>query len=241
MSTSHKSNPQPIDETEKNIVRYLRDNPDFFERHLDLLANMILPHDHQGAVSLVERQVQILREQKQQQKKRLNMLITNAQANEKLSKQINKLILDLLDSQNLDDVLDIVQSRLSRDFNADTVVVRLFNTGHPALAARPDVIDWSEPFMGAFEKIIKDRRPACGQLKHGQLESLFNDEAGQIASAALIPLVESETSKTCYGMLAIGSHERDRFRAEMGTMFLSQIGHILARVLKRTLEVHGNR
>ena len=238
MSTPHKTNKPVIDESEKSIVRFLRDNPDFFERHLDLLADMILPHDHQGAISLVERQVQILREQKDAHKKRLNTLIANAKTNEKLSTQIHQLILTLLDSQNLDDVLDIVQTRLSKDFNADTVVVRLFNTGHPSLPARPDVIDWSEPVMGAFEKIIKERRPACGQLKHGQLESLFSDEAGQIASAALIPLVESEQSKTCYGMLAIGSHERDRFRADMGTLFLTQIGNILARVLKRTLDTN---
>ncbi len=236
MSTSHKTNKPIIDESEKSIVRFLRDNPDFFERHLDLLADMILPHDHQGAVSLVERQVQILREQRNTYKKRLNTLVTNAQVNEKLSAQINQLILALLDSRSLDDVLDIVQTRLSKDFNADTVVVRLFNTGHPSLPAHPDVIDWSEPVMGAFEKIIKERRPACGQLKPGQLESLFSDEAGQIASAALIPLVENEQSKTCYGMLAIGSHQRDRFRADMGTLFLSQIGNILARVLKRTLD-----
>jgi len=236
MSTQHNTNKPLIDDTEKSVVKYLRDNPDFFERHKDLLAGMILPHEHQGAVSLVERQVQILREQKESHKKRLTTLIANAQTNEKLNAQINQLILSLLDATDLDHVLDIVQTRLSKDFNADTVVVRLFNTGHPSLAARPEVIDWSEPALGAFEKIIKERRPACGQLKHGQLESLFSDDAGQIASAALIPLVESENSKTCYGMLAIGSHERERFRADMGTMFLSQIGNILARVLKRTLE-----
>jgi len=236
MSTQHNTNKPLIDDTEKSIVKFLRDNPDFFERHKDLLAGMILPHEHQGAVSLVERQVQILREQKDAHKKRLNTLIANAQVNEKLNTQINQLILALLDAKNLDDVLGIVQTRLSKDFDADTVVVRLFNTGHPTLAAHPDVIDWSEPALGAFEKIIKERRPACGQLKHGQLESLFDDDAEQIASAALIPLVESENSTTCYGMLAIGSYQRERFRADMGTMFLAQIGNILARVLKRTLE-----
>ena len=236
MSTQPKSNNAPIDETEKSIVRYLRDNPDFFERHLDLLADMILPHSEHGAVSLIERQVQILREQREATKKKLTTLIKNAEVNEKLSEQINQLILALLDAQDLDDVLDIVQTRLSKDFNADTVVVRLFNTGHPVLAARPEIVDWSEPVLGAFEKIIKERRPACGRLKPGQLESLFSDDAGHIGSAALIPLVESENAKTCYGMLAIGSHEQDRFRADMGTHFLAQIGKILARVLKRTLE-----
>lgn len=237
MSTQYKTNKAPVDEIEKTVVKYLRDHPEFFEAHLDLLADMILPHERHGAVSLVERQVQILREQKDDAKKKLNNLVTHARTNEKLSSQINQLILALLDATDLDSVLEIVQNRLSKDFNADTVVVRLFNTGqHPALANHPDVVDWSEPALGAFEKIIKERRPACGHLKPGQLESLFSDEAGQIASAALIPLVEDEHSRTCYGMLAIGSHERDRFRADMGTLFLSQIGHILARVLKRTLE-----
>lgn len=236
MTTQHKTNKPPMDDQEKSVVKYLRDNPDFFERHLDLLADMILPHSEQGAVSLIERQVQILREQKDAARKKLNTLVQHAEANEKLSGQINQLILALLDAKDLDDVLDIVQTRLSKDFNADTVVVRLFNTGHPAMTSRPDIVDWSEPVMGAFEKIIKERRPACGRLKPGQLESLFSDEAGHIGSAALIPLVENENSKACYGMLAIGSHEQERFRADMGTLFLSQIGKILARVLKRTLE-----
>lgn len=236
MTTQHKSNQAVSSDEEKAVVKFLRDNPEFFERHLDLLADMVLPHAQHGAVSLIERQVQILREQKDAHKKKLHALIQNAQINERLSNHINALILALLDADNLDDILDIVMSRLSKDFEADTVVIRLFNTGHPTLNARPDIIDWSEPALGAFEKIIRDRRPVCGQLKHGQLESLFSDEAGQIASAALIPLLESERSNTCYGMLAIGSHNRDRFRADMGTLFLAQIGKILARVIKRALE-----
>lgn len=236
MTTQHKPNKPVISDEEKSVVKFLRDNPGFFERHLDLLADMTLPHEQHGTISLIERQVQILREQKNSHKKKLQTLIQNAQINERLSDHINSLILALLDAKSLDDILDIVQTRLSKDFEADTVVIRLFNTGHPTLSARPDIIDWSEPVLGAFEKIIRERRPVCGQLKHGQLESLFSDEAGQIASAALIPLLESERSNTCYGMLAIGSHDRDRFRADMGTLFLAQIGKILARVIKRALE-----
>lgn len=236
MTTQHnKTNKPLLDENEKTVVKYLRDNPDFFERHMDLLADMTLPHDS-GAISLIERQVQILREQKDASKKKLNTLIHNAQINERLSERISNFILALLDAADLDEVLDIVQTRLTKDFDADTVVVRLFDTGHPAMAARPEIVDWSEPVMGAFEKVIKDKKPVCGRLKHGQLESLFSDEAGQVASAALIPLVASEDSTTCYGLLAIGSQQSDRFRADMGTLFLSQIGKILSRVLKQKLE-----
>lgn len=237
MTTQYNKSKRPIiSDEEKSVVKYLRDNPDFFERHLDLLADMTLPHERSGAVSLVERQVQILREQKDAHKKKLNQLIQNAQLNEKLSERISKLILALLDAVSLDEILDMIHTRLTTDFDADAVVVRLFDNGHPAMATHPDLVDWSEPVMGAFEKVIRDRRPVCGRLKHGQLESLFSDESGHISSAALIPLVENEDSKTCYGLLAIGSHDAERFRADMGTLFLSQIGQILSRVLKRMLE-----
>jgi len=76
----------------------------------------------------------------------------------------------------------------------------------------------------------------CGTLKPGQLDALFAAEADDIASAALIPLVESASSRKCYGLLAIGSQDRNRFRADMGTVFLSQLGKILSRVLKKHLE-----
>jgi hypothetical protein len=236
MSNPYKPNPIDDAERERQVSKFLRDNPDFFTRHPDLLADMRLPHSTGGAISLIEKQVAILREQKDNHKQQLQTLIQNAQFNERLNEHINQLTLALLDATSLDGVLDIVQTRLSKDFAADAVVIRLFNTGHPALSARPEIVDWGEPALGAFEKIIRERRPVCGRLQPGQLESLFNDEAGHIASCALMPLVESENSRTCYGMLAIGSHERDRFRADMGTLFLTQLGKILTRVLIRNLK-----
>ncbi len=236
MSSPYKPNPTDDAEHERQVSKFLRDTPDFFSRHPELLADLYLPHSTGGAISLIEKQVAILREQKDEHKQKLQTLIKNAQFNERLNEHINQLTLALLDATSLDEVLNIVQTRLSKDFAADAVVIRLFNTGHPLLSAQPEIVDWSEPALGAFEKIIRERRPVCGRLQPGQLESLFNDEAGHIASCALMPLVESENSHTCYGMLAIGSHERDRFRADMGTVFLAQLGKILTRVLIRYLK-----
>ena len=48
---------------EETVARYLQLNPDFFERHQPLLARLRLPHARTGAtISLVERQVEVLRE-----------------------------------------------------------------------------------------------------------------------------------------------------------------------------------
>ncbi|MDH5396129.1 MAG: DUF484 family protein, partial [Gammaproteobacteria bacterium] len=75
---------------EHEIVRYLRDHPAFFEEHQDLLAGMVLTHKTGPAVSLIERQVQILREQKDEQKRKLQTLISTAQNNEKLNNNVNR-------------------------------------------------------------------------------------------------------------------------------------------------------
>ncbi|MDY6978860.1 MAG: DUF484 family protein [Pseudomonadota bacterium] len=231
--SNRQENPITVDkEFEREIVRYLRDNPDFFERHLDLLADMLLPHQPQGAVSLIERQVTVLRDQKQELKQRLQQLTDYARQNEDLSSRLNKLILDLLDADDFESLLNLIQQRLKSDFEADAVVIRLFNSGAPALKAHPDLMDWSEPALGAFEKVIDGRKPVCGSLKPGQLDALFNDYADVVRSAALIPLVESESSKQCVGLLAIGSEDPQRFRANMGTLFLSHLSHVLTRILK---------
>jgi uncharacterized protein YigA (DUF484 family) len=238
MSSSQENTLSLDKEFEREIVRYLRDNPDFFERHLDLLADMLLPHQPQGAVSLIERQVSVLRDQKHDLKHRLQQLTDHARQNEDLSTRLNKLILDLLDADDFDDLLTLIQERLKSDFDADAVVIRLFNNSNaPALKAHPDIMDWSEPAMGAFEKVIDGRKPVCGSLKPGQLDALFSDYADAVRSAALIPLVQSESSKQCVGLLAIGSQDPQRFRANMGTLFLSHLSHVLTRILKLHLGV----
>ena len=221
---------------ERTIVRYLRDHPGFFEQHLDLLADMILPHVHGGTVSLVERQVSVLRDQKEQYRQQLQRLLSHAEKNEKLSGHFNELVLALLDTRDLAQVIDIINMRLRQDFEAEAVSLRLFNTDHPQLRSRPEMVDWSEPALGVFEKVISGRRPVCGSLPPVQVEALFGDAAEGIQSAALIPLLLNEQSKKCYGLLAIGSHDAGRFRADMGTLFLSHLGKVLSRVLSQHLE-----
>jgi len=233
--SSQKTPDNDNKEFERQMVRYLRDRPGFFQQHMDLLADMILPHDTGHAVSLIERQVSVLRDQRNEARKKLQQLIVNAQHNEQLNNHVNALILDLLDASSLEAVINTVKSRLAEDLNAEAVVVRLFNTGHPSMKESPELVDWSEPMLGAFEKVIQGRRPVCGSLKPGQLDALFEDQSDNIASAALIPLVESSSSQKCYGMLAIGSPDRKRFRADMGTVFLAQFGKVFTKVLKSHL------
>ena len=217
-------------DVEKNTVRYLRDNPDFFERHLDLLADMVLPHESGKAVSLVERQVSILREQKEEHKQKLQQLITNAQQNEQLINKLNRLILDMMDTKSLDQLLKLAQHRLGADFSADEVIIRLLSS-----KVKADNASWSSEELSAFDKVIEKRKPVCGRLTNEQMQSLFNGSADTIQSAALMPLVINEDSKQCLGLVAIGSKDAARFSADMDTLFLAHLAKVLTRVINQHL------
>lgn len=231
MSVQQDKSKQLDQQQEKSTVRYLRDNPDFFERHLDLLADMVLPHQSGNAVSLIERQVSILREQKDEHKKKLQLLIANAQQNEQLSNKLNKLILDMMDATSLDQLLNLAEHRLSADFSADEVMVRLLNSN-----VKSDKASWSAEELSAFEQVTAKRKPVCGKLPDEQMQALFKETAGTIHSVALIPLLKDEDSKQCIGLVAIGSKDAKRFSADMDTLFLSH----LAKVLTRVINLHLN-
>ena len=220
--------------SEREIVRYLRDHPDFFETHLDLLADMVLPHETGQAVSLIERQVSVLRDQKEEQKRKLKALINNAQQNEKLNKNVNTLILALLDATTLDQVLEIIEQRMRADFDADAIAVKLLASGNDLLKAHEDLTAWQQPALVIGEKVMTARQPMCGSFKAEQMQALFDDP--DIQSAGVIPLAKHKKSKHCYGIIAIGSYDPHRFRADMGTLFLSLLGKVLTRILKRHLD-----
>ena len=221
-------------EFEHKIVSYLRDHPDFFEAHQDLLAGMLLAHESGSAVSLIERQVQILREQKDQQKTKLQSLIATAKNNETLNDNVNKLILELLDAATLDDVIKVIKQRISTDFEVDAIAVKLLASGNDTLKAHEELTAWQKPALVIGEKVMTAREPMCGSFNDEQMLALFDD--ADIKSAGIVPLVKEPGSKHCYGIIAIGSYDPERYRAGMGTLFLSLLGQVLTRILNRHLE-----
>ena len=221
-------------EFEHDMVRYLRDHPAFFEAHQDVLAGMVLSHESGSAVSLIERQVQILREQKDEYKQKLQSLIATAQNNEKLNNNVNTLILELLDADTLDGVLNVIEQRIRADFEADAIVVKLLASGNDVLKEHAELTAWQQPALVIGEKVMTARQPVCGSFNSEQMQALFDD--ADIQSAGIVPLAKDQNSKNCYGIIAIGSYDPQRFRADMGTLFLSLLGQVLTRILKRHLE-----
>lgn len=217
---------------ERAVADYLRRHPDFFERHVGLLALLRVPHPCGGAVSLIERQVSVLREQNRHLSRKLTELVNTARDNERLSTEIHRLALGLMEAEGFGAVAARVREVLSESFGAELAVMRLVRL--PEESARLEdgfvgVLDLDDPEVErAFAAFLKGRRPMCGRLKAEQVTLLFGDRAESVASGALVYLGEHSH----YGVLAIGSRSRDRFHPGMGTVFLGQLGALVSRALR---------
>ncbi|MFP4131010.1 MAG: DUF484 family protein [Thiohalospira sp.] len=212
---------------EQQVVEFLRHHPDLLRRHPDLLAELNVPHTPgAGTVSLVERQVQRLREQREEMRHRLDDLYTLARENESLSVQFHQLVLDLLGAREPAAVAAALEQDLRRDCDADAVALRLYPAGDHRI---PDhLIGPRGADRNRLERIFAAPNPVCGRLDPEIGALLFGDGGEAMVSAALIPLPLRGRS---LGLLAVGSTDPERFRAGQGTLFLEQLGEAAAAAL----------
>jgi len=219
---------------EERIERYLTLNPDFFERHQQLLARMRLPHMRTGStVSLVERQVEVLREQKTDADRRLAEFIAVARANDQLAERIHRFTRRLLRADSAAAALGALEASLREDFDAFHSVLLLTA---PIDSLRDVELGTFLRRLGAddanfrtFDALLATGKPRCGQVRDSQREFLFGPEAASIGSVALVPLGEAGS----VGLLALGSAERERFHPGMSTEFLKRMSELITDALSR--------
>ena len=113
--------------SDEAVAHYLESHPEFFERHALLLGKMQLPHQPgSSAVSLIERQVGILRQRNRKLENQLRELTTIARSNENLSEKIHQLCRRLIHAADFDQTVDLIEASLRQDFNTDQIVMVLF-------------------------------------------------------------------------------------------------------------------
>ena len=232
-STQRK--PDFVEETpsEAAVVDYLAANPEFFERHASLLDTLRLPHAAGGTVSLVERQVSMLRQKELKLERQLRDLIAVARTNDTLAAKVHALSTQLLAARKLDTTIAAIEEAMRSGFGADHAVLVLF--GDPEAFKDIDagrffrVVDRNDESLGPFDTFLKSNSARCGQVRDTQREFLFRQEAEEIGSVALVPL----DKKPCLGFLAIGSVDAERFHPGMSIDFLTRVGALVAEALKR--------
>lgn len=214
----------------EHIEAWLREHPDFFENHPDLLAELRLPHESGSAVSLVERQVAILRERNMDMRHRLSKLLDNARDNDKLFDKTKRLVLNLLEGQDMGDIVDALHYSFDKDFSIHFTSVIFFGNLDKIPSSQAKVVTLSEAreHLGA---LLKNSRAVCGTLGSAETEFIFGSHAAEIGSVAVVPLVHG----SAFGLLAIGNRDPHYYRSSMGTLFLGYIAEVLNRLLPKYL------
>ncbi|EPL14621.1 DUF484 family protein [Pseudomonas sp. TH05] len=208
------------------IAAYLEAHPDFFVEHEELLPALRIPHQRGDTISLVERQMKILRERNIEMRHRLSQLMDVARDNDRLFEKTRRLILALMDATSLEDLVMSVEDSLRQDFQVPFVSLILFGDN-----AMP-VGRWvsAGEAQTAIGGLLTEGKSVSGSLREHELDFLFGEEQRkQIGSTAVVAIAHQGV----HGVLAIASRDPQHYKSSVGTLFLSYIAEVLGRLLPR--------
>jgi uncharacterized protein YigA (DUF484 family) len=209
--------------TREQVADYLRANPDFFLDQDELLRSLTLPHDSGRAISLVERQVHLFREQRDTLRRELVELVSIARHNDRLFEKSKRLLMQVIEAKSLNDMAAAIDDSIRGDFGLDAASVLLFSDSAQAEKGQ------ARERLGS---LLEGERAVCGQFRESEREFLFPDRDEPIASVALVPL----RHEGLVGVFAVGSCEQGYFDQSMGSLFLSYISDTLSRLLPPMLD-----
>ena len=217
--------------SKEDVAIYLSSNPHFFEENPDLLIDLKFSH-HAGsdAVSLVERQIDVLRQSNSKLTRQLNELVAVAKDNHVVLEKIHQLALNLMKSKTSIERIKLLEATLKTSFLADKTVLILFSSvANDELSNNSftRIVDDNDENLNSFASFLRSNQPRCGQLKDDQKTFVFEHGASEIKSSALIPLGEPET----LGFIVIGSKDPDHFNPGKGMDFLSRLGEVVTAAL----------
>ena len=213
---------------EQAAITFLKNNPDVLERHPEVLTQLTFPHESGAAVSLVERQLKLLREENLKLKDKLSHLVQIARENEELGQRFHRLSLELMATETLHDIVAISQNQIQTFFYTDHVSFCF----HDELADQlegleKNILDPDNKHASKIRDWIHKRQPVFGPLDPGMTKLLFG-ENNQMASCVLIPLYHTRD----FGLLVLGSKSKERFTHGMGTVFVTQLGELISNKIK---------
>ena len=209
------------------VAAYLRRHPAFLKDFPDLTMKLQVPREQGSAASLAGYQLEVLREQAADLRRRLAELVEIAADNEQLMVRVHSFTLALIRSVTREQSIRTVIATLNEDFHTDLVRIVLFRPD-------PDLphADWLLQREGgaaawpAFGEFLDSGDPLCGRLAPEKQLALFGERADDVKSMALLRIGNA-------GMLAIGSTDPNRFHPGIGTVFLKLIAESVAASLDR--------
>lgn len=235
--TVHEKAGEPAGLNAEQVVDFLRLHPDFFVGRDELVRSLTLPHDSGRAISLVERQVHLFREQRDSLRHELVELVSIARQNDRLFEKSKRLLMQVIEARTLADMAAVIDDSIRGDFGLDAASLMLIgdDVPGPAVAGALHLVSESDAReqLGA---LLDGDRAVCGQFRSADRAFLFPGRDEPVASVALVPL-RTDTGQLV-GVFAVGSCQPGYFDQSMGSLFLSYISDTLQRLLPPILQRH---
>ncbi len=212
----------------QDIANYLSAHPDFFDQHPELLAGLQLPHPHNGqAISLVERQSMMLRERIKSLESRIVDMVRHGQENDAISTQLTAWTRALLLEEETAALPQTLVSSMKQVFSVPHCALRLWSVKEPYAQ-----LPFAQPVAADTVSLANSMRvPFCGSNVGFEAATWF-DDGGAVQSLAMLPLRVGADPAT-FGLLVLGSADKDRFHITMGTTFLERIAELASAALAR--------
>ncbi len=218
--------------TEAQVAAWLVEHPEIFVRNPWLLEHLTVPHQCGDAVSLIERQVALLRRTNRDLCRQIENLVHVARANDALLANMHRLTLALLEARCLDEAVSLVEEALRERFRIEGVTLRFFpDCGFPAGAG----LSLPEDVVESFRHLFAVGEAYVGTPQKRYRTILFPKEI-LIRSWALVPIGH----RRLIGVLALGSNDEARFWPGLGKVFLHRLGEVVGARMESLLETDGS-
>ncbi|EQD76292.1 protein containing DUF484 [mine drainage metagenome] len=214
-----------LDPEEQAVADYLLDHPDFFEKHATFFSQIKIPHTlPTGTTSLIERQVDILRQQNQKLERRLTELIDAGRGNDRLLERLHRVALYFLELEQTHHKPPALE-KLASLLAVDAVMAALW-------AKTPQQLETFRVLEARPSSLLPDHwgtgHPYCGRMGDTLGEHLFGARHTDLRSVALIALGYPDAE---VGFIALGLADPDHFRPGLGTQYLNRLGELVSVVL----------
>ena len=208
----------------QQVADYLLSHPDFLEIHSYLLTGLTVKHQSGQSISLIERQVSVLRQENQQLKQQLRTIINNAKKNDQLLEKTKALILELLGCKSNADIQAQIEIMLVDEFSSSACKLWLLaeenSEGHLSY----------QQTDAELARFAENNYAYCGLLHEQEKQLLFAEQTEQVGSAAVLSL---RNNGKLFALLAIGNGDKNYYRKNMSTSLLDYIGHVTTELLKK--------
>jgi len=206
---------------EADVANFLNQNREFFHVFPNLLDELSIPHPETGkAVSLLERQIYQLRQQRDELKVEVDTLIDIAGENGRLLHKVRDFTKALMATRSEQAAVDCIIDEMKQRFDVEEVAMVSWDVPDISLHGLAQ-LGISQTWVETLKTTLTPHEPACGVLENEWQKGLFHT-AEPMKSVCLLPLGEERV----WGVLALGS-TTERFHSELGTYFLKIMAEMM--------------